>query len=82
VEKFYQLVELKKRSLPRKEQILRDYSLQVEQKGYFRIKEDYIKDLNFHYVTEMKEVIDLALMKDKVKNAQDLTIRIKADLKD
>ncbi len=45
------------------------------QKDILEIKEDYIKDLKFHYVTEMKEVIELALMKDKVKNAQDLSIK-------
>ena len=44
-------------------------------KDILEIKEDYIKDLKFHYVSEMKEVIDLALMKDKVKNAQDLSIK-------
>ncbi|TKC04608.1 endopeptidase La [Pedobacter polaris] len=51
-------------------------------KDILEIKEDYIKDLKFHYVTEMKEVVDLALMKDKVKNAQDLTIRINPLSKD
>ncbi|MDQ8053819.1 MAG: endopeptidase La [Pedobacter sp.] len=45
-------------------------------KDILEIKEDYIKDLNFHYVTEMKEVIALALTKDKVKNPQDLSYQI------
>jgi len=36
------------------------------------IKEDYIKDMTFHYVSEMSEVIDLALLKTKVKNAKKL----------
>ena len=45
------------------------------QKDILEIKEDYIKDLKFHYVTEMREVIDLALTKDKVKNAQDLSYK-------
>ncbi|MCY1521987.1 Lon protease 2 [compost metagenome] len=44
-------------------------------KDILEIKEEYIKDLKFHYVTEMKEVIDLALMKDKVKNAQKITVK-------
>ena len=44
-------------------------------KDILEIKEDYIKDLRFHYVTEMKEVIELALMKDKVKEAQDLSFK-------
>jgi ATP-dependent Lon protease len=45
------------------------------QKDIIEIKESYIKDLNFHYVTEMREVIELALTRDKVKNAQDLTVK-------
>ncbi|MFD1630334.1 endopeptidase La [Pseudopedobacter beijingensis] len=40
-------------------------------KDILEIKEDYIKDLNFHYVTEMSEVIKLALLDKKVKNALD-----------
>ena len=30
------------------------------------IEQDYLKGLTFHYVTEMKEVIDLAVLKTKV----------------
>jgi ATP-dependent Lon protease len=45
------------------------------QKDILEIKESYIKDLNFHYVSEMREVIELALTKDKVNNAQDLTVK-------
>jgi ATP-dependent Lon protease len=44
-------------------------------KDILEIKEDYIKDLKFHYVSEMKEVIDLALTKDKVKNPQNITVK-------
>ena len=36
------------------------------------IKESYLKGLKFHYVTEMSEVIDIALIKQKVKNAKKL----------
>ncbi|WP_246143027.1 endopeptidase La [Tenacibaculum adriaticum] len=36
------------------------------------IKENYLKGLKFHYVTEMSEVIDIALTKQKVKNAKKL----------
>ena len=45
-------------------------------KIFLKLKNTYIKDLKFHYVTEMREVIELALMKDKVKNAQDLSYKI------
>ncbi|MBE8722543.1 endopeptidase La [Sphingobacterium pedocola] len=39
-------------------------------KDIIEIKEDYIKDLTFHYVSEMSEVIELALLQKKVKNAK------------
>ncbi len=45
------------------------------EKDILEIKADYIKDLKFHYVKEMKEVIDLALSKQKVKNPIDLSIK-------
>jgi len=38
------------------------------------IKESYLKGLTFHYVTDMKEVIDFALTKQKVSNAKKLVI--------
>lgn len=36
------------------------------------IKEDYLKGLTFHYVSEMKEVVDLAITDEKVKNPKKL----------
>jgi len=45
------------------------------QKDILEIKEDYIKDLKFHYVTDMRDVISLALLDEKVKNAIDLTVK-------
>ncbi|HSP12868.1 MAG TPA: endopeptidase La [Salegentibacter sp.] len=36
------------------------------------IKEEYLKGLTFHYVNEMSEVIDIAITKQKVKNAKEL----------
>ena len=36
------------------------------------IKEDYLKGLTFHYVTDMSEVIKLAITNQKVKNAKKL----------
>ena len=36
------------------------------------IKESYLKGLTFHYVTDMRQVIELALTKQKVKNAKKL----------
>jgi len=34
------------------------------------IKDEYIKGLKFHFVTDMSEVLELALTKQKVKNAK------------
>ena len=45
------------------------------QKDILDIKESYIKDLKFHYVTEMREVINLALLNEKVSDALDLTVK-------
>ncbi|HEY4322599.1 MAG TPA: endopeptidase La [Mucilaginibacter sp.] len=45
------------------------------QKDILEIKEDYIKDLQFHYVTDMQDVINLALLDEKVKNPIDLAIK-------
>ncbi len=42
------------------------------EKDILEIKQSYLKGLKFHYVTEMKEVIDLALMKQKVNNPKKL----------
>ncbi|MDB2337056.1 endopeptidase La, partial [Flavobacteriaceae bacterium] len=42
------------------------------EKDIAEIKKSYLKELKFHYVTDMHEVIDFALMKQKVKNAKKL----------
>jgi ATP-dependent Lon protease len=36
------------------------------------IKPEYLKGLTFHYVTDMDQVIDLAITNQKVKNAKSL----------
>jgi ATP-dependent Lon protease len=46
------------------------------------IKKEYIKDLKFHYVEKMIDVVKLALLKEKVDKPLDLTIKeIKEDKK-
>jgi ATP-dependent Lon protease len=45
------------------------------QKDILEIKEDYIKDLQFHYVADMRDVIALALLDEKVSNPLDLTVK-------
>jgi ATP-dependent Lon protease len=42
------------------------------EKDILEIKESYLKGLTFHYVSDMSEVIELALTKQKVKNANKL----------
>ena len=41
-------------------------------KDIMEIKEEYLKGLTFHYVTDMSEVIDLAISNQKVKHAKKL----------
>jgi ATP-dependent Lon protease len=47
------------------------------QKDILEIKEDYITDLKFHYVTDMREVINLALLDELVLEPLDLTVKEK-----
>ncbi|MDC1342795.1 endopeptidase La [Flavobacteriaceae bacterium] len=42
------------------------------EKDILDIKKSYLKGLRFHYVTDMHEVIEVALTKQKVKNAKKL----------
>jgi len=42
------------------------------EKDILEIKESYLKGMKFYYVSEMSEVIELALTKQKVKNAKKL----------
>ena len=43
------------------------------QKDINEIKQDYLQGLTFHYVTEMEEVISLAIIDEKVKNPKIFT---------
>lgn len=46
---------------------------EANRKDILEIKADYIEDLQFHYVREMTDVIKIALLDEKVKNAKDLS---------
>jgi ATP-dependent Lon protease len=71
---------IKEKILAAKRANIKDVILcKSNEKDILEIKEDYIKDMQFHYVREMREVIDLALLKQKVKEPLDLTV--KPDLK-
>ena len=39
------------------------------------IKAEYLKGLKFHYVDEMIDVLEFALLQEKVKHPVDLTVR-------
>jgi ATP-dependent Lon protease len=43
-----------------------------DRRDVMEIKEEYLKGLTFHYVKEMREVIDIAVTSQKVKNAKKL----------
>jgi len=58
---------IKEKILAAKRAKIKDIILSAEnEKDILDIKVDYIKGLNFHYVNEMIELIDLALLKEKV----------------
>jgi ATP-dependent Lon protease len=44
----------------------------ANKKDIDEIKDSYLKGLKFHYVDEMREVLEIALLKQKVKNAKKL----------
>jgi ATP-dependent Lon protease len=67
---------LKEKILAAKRAGIKDIILcEKNRKDILDINQRYLKDLRFHYVTEMQEVIELALMKQKVKTPIDLSIK-------
>jgi len=67
---------IKEKILAAKRANIKDIILcRSNQKDILEIKDSYIKDLRFHYVTEMREVIDLALLNEKVADPLDLTVK-------
>ena len=53
------------------------------QKDVEQINPDYIKNMKFHYVKTMDEVVELALMKNKVRTSLDLNqFRVKEEKKE
>jgi ATP-dependent Lon protease len=60
---------IKEKILAAKRAGMKDIILpKVNQKDVEEIQEDYIKSLNFHYVEDMAQVLDLAVEKKAVKN--------------
>lgn len=65
---------IKEKILAAKRAKINDIILSVEnKKDILDIKEKYREGLNFHYVDQMIEVVDFALLKEKVKNAVNIT---------
>ncbi len=66
---------IKEKILAAKRANIKEIVLCIEnKKDIEEIKESYLKGLKFHYVSNMKEVIDIALTNEKVKNAKKLMI--------
>ena len=64
---------IKEKILAAKRAHIKEIILSVEnEKDILEIKPDYVKDLKFHYVNTMDEVIDIAILKQKVKNPKKL----------
>lgn len=62
---------IKEKILAAKRADITEIILSVDnKKDIEEIKADYLKGLKFHYVRDMSEVIDYALLNQKVKNAQ------------
>ncbi len=65
---------IKEKILAAKRAGIKDIILSIDnKKDVGEIKKDYIKDLNFHYVKEMIEVVELALLSQRVKKPLDLS---------
>ncbi len=64
---------IKEKILAAKRADIKEIILCVDnKKDIDEIKQSYLKGLKFHYVSEMREVIQIALTKQKVKNAKKL----------
>ncbi|MEJ1222255.1 endopeptidase La [Sediminicola sp. 1XM1-17] len=64
---------IKEKILAAKRARIKDIILcEDNRKDILEIKAEYLKGLQFHYVTDMSEVINLAITDEKVKNAKSL----------
>ncbi len=65
---------IKEKILAAKRARIKDIIISRENKKDIEaIKDDYISGLNFHYIDEMIDLVNLALLKEKVANARKLT---------
>ena len=67
---------IKEKILAAKRAGIKDIILSADNlKDIEEIKPTYLKDLRFHYVKTMAEVVEIALMKEKVKPALNFSIK-------
>jgi ATP-dependent Lon protease len=67
---------IKEKILAAKRAGIKEIILSIDNKKDIEdIKKEYIKDVKFHYVEKMIDVVKLALLKEKVDNPIDLTIK-------
>lgn len=66
---------IKEKILAAKRANIKDIILcEQNRKDILEINPDYLKGVNFHYVGTMKEVLDIALLQNKVKDARNLEV--------
>lgn len=64
---------IKEKILAAKRAKIKDIILSEQnKKDVMEINQNYLKGLNFHYVSDMNEVVDMAILDQKVKNAKEL----------
>ncbi|HRH03345.1 MAG TPA: endopeptidase La [Bacteroidia bacterium] len=67
---------IKEKILAAKRANIKEIILSEENKKDIQeINPDYISDLSFRYVSEMRQVIELALLNEKVKNPLDMSVK-------
>jgi ATP-dependent Lon protease len=68
---------IKEKILAAKRAGIKEIILSIDnKKDVLEIKKEYIRDLKFYYVEQMIDVVKLALLKEKVANPLDLTIKL------
>ena len=73
---------IKEKILAAKRAGIKEIILSIDnKKDVLDIKKEYIKDLKFYYVEQMIDVVKLALLKEKVANPLDLTIKVEEKIK-
>jgi ATP-dependent Lon protease len=67
---------IKEKILAAKRSNVNEILLSVEnKKDFIDIKEEYVKGLEFHFLENMTDVLELALLKEKVKNPLNFEIK-------